>query len=209
MSASTPSSSSAATILVALADVPHRAQALLQHQSRVLERHRPPRSSKISSGFGITFRRSKRATATCWKAPTPTPPLWPTQWEKIAIGGSDAHALASVGTAYTEVPGRAKQGRILRRRCAMGQGRVAGESGCFIKLTRDVFSIGFEMMRENSWTRSAAPLALLVPAFTYLNYCSESTFRRRWARAGSQSAAIPRSVARWIAVPQPAVEESI
>ncbi len=27
------------------------------------------------------------------------------RWEKIGIGGSDAHALASVGTAYTEVPG--------------------------------------------------------------------------------------------------------
>ncbi len=26
-------------------------------------------------------------------------------WHKIAIGGSDAHALPSVGTAYTEVPG--------------------------------------------------------------------------------------------------------
>ena len=27
------------------------------------------------------------------------------QWDKIAIGGSDAHALPSAGTAYTEVPG--------------------------------------------------------------------------------------------------------
>jgi predicted metal-dependent phosphoesterase TrpH len=27
------------------------------------------------------------------------------QWDKIGIGGSDAHALASVGMAFTEVPG--------------------------------------------------------------------------------------------------------
>ena len=32
------------------------------------------------------------------------------QWDKTAIGGSDAHALTSVGTTYTEVPGaRSKQ----------------------------------------------------------------------------------------------------
>src|ERR1700722_14486758 len=27
------------------------------------------------------------------------------QWKKISVGGSDAHAVTSVGTAYTEVPG--------------------------------------------------------------------------------------------------------
>src|SRR5271165_7062788 len=60
------------------------------------------------------------------------------QWNKIAIGGSDAHALPSVGTAYTEVAGaRDKDEFFAALRNGMGQ--VAGESGCFTKLTRDVF----------------------------------------------------------------------
>ncbi len=60
-------------------------------------------------------------------------------------------------------------------------GRVAGESGCFTKLTRDVFLIACEMMREKSWTALLAPLAVLVPAITLLNYYDERAFRRRWA----------------------------
>ena len=128
------------------------------------------------------------------------------QWEKIAIGGSDAHAIASVGTAFTEVPGAQNKEEFfaaLRR----SQSRVAGESGCFTKLTRDVFSIGFDMMRENHWTALLTPLAILVPAITYLNYCSESTFRRRWAAQVLNQPPIPKRHA-WMAMPQPAVEES-
>ena len=44
---------------------------------------------------------------------------------------------------------------------AAGMGRVAGESGCFAKLTRDCFLIAGEMMREKSWTALLAPLGLL------------------------------------------------
>ena len=128
------------------------------------------------------------------------------QWNKVAIGGSDAHALASVGTAYTEVPGARNKEEFFAA-LRSGQGRVAGESGSFTKLTRDVFSIGLEMMRENSWTALLAPLAVLVPAITYLNYYNESTFRRRWA---PQVLNQPDFRSAWlVAVPQPAVEESV
>ncbi len=118
-------------------------------------------------------RRSKRATATCSKARTTMPPLWRSNGTRSRIGGSDAHALASVGTAYTEVPG-ARDKEEFFDGLRNGAGRVAGESGSFSKLTRDVFSIAFEMMREKSWTTLLAPLALLVPAFTFLNYYDES-----------------------------------
>lgn len=102
------------------------------------------------------------------------------QWNKTAVAGSDAHALASVGTAYTEVvPARDKEEFFAALRS--GQGRVGGESGSFAKLTRDVFSIGFDMMHEKYWTALLAPLAVLVPAFTCLNYYNEGSFRRRWA----------------------------
>ena len=46
-----------------------------------------------------------------------------TRWKKVAIGGSDAHALASVGTAYTEVAdARDKEEFFAALR--NGQGRV-------------------------------------------------------------------------------------
>ncbi len=128
------------------------------------------------------------------------------QWDKIAIGGSDAHAIASVGTAFTEVLGAQNKEEFFAA-LRHGQSRVAGESGCFMKLTRDVLSIGFDMMREKYWTALLTPLAILVPAITYLNYCRESTFRRRWARRVLNQPAIPKRHA-WMLMPQPAVEES-
>ena len=129
------------------------------------------------------------------------------QWNKVAVGGSDAHALASVGTAYTEVSGaRSKEEFFARLRG--GYGCVVGESGSFAKLTRDVFSIGLEMMRENSWTTLLAPLAVLVPAITCLNYYGEHTFRRHWAPRILNQPEVSKRLA-WLAMPQPAVEESL
>jgi predicted metal-dependent phosphoesterase TrpH len=102
------------------------------------------------------------------------------RWRKIAIGGSDAHAMPSVGTAYTEVPGaRNKQEFFAGLR--LGKGRVKGHPGNYSKLTRDVLLIGREMMREKTWKTTLAPLALLVPAFTFANWCGERAFARRWS----------------------------
>jgi predicted metal-dependent phosphoesterase TrpH len=125
-------------------------------------------------------------------------------WEKIAIGGSDAHALPSVGTAYTEVRGARDKDEFFAG-LREGMGRVSGESGCFSKLTRDVFLIGIEMMREKSWTTLLAPLAVLVPAVTFLNYYSERKFSRRWA---AEILAEPNlhQRPRWSTVPQSSVE---
>jgi PHP-associated len=129
------------------------------------------------------------------------------QWGKIALGGSDAHALPSVGTAYTEVPGARDKEEFfdgLRR----GMGRVAGESGCFSRLTRDVFSIGFEMMREKSWTTLLAPLAPLVPVITLWNYRDERAFSRKWSVRVMGKPESRRRL-RWFAAPPPAAEERI
>jgi predicted metal-dependent phosphoesterase TrpH len=129
------------------------------------------------------------------------------QWGKIGLGGSDAHVLPSVGTAYTEVPGARSKNEFFAG-LRNGQGRVAGESGGFTKLTRDVFLIGLEMMREKSWTRILWPLAALVPAITLLNFRDERAFQRRWA---AQVLHRPESRKRpcWIPMPQPAAEESV
>jgi predicted metal-dependent phosphoesterase TrpH len=129
------------------------------------------------------------------------------QWEKIAIGGSDAHALPSVGTAYTEVSGARDKDEFFAGLKA-GKGRVAGESGCFSRLTRDVFLIAFEMMREKSWTALLSPLAVLVPVVTFWNYRDEHAFSRRWA-AEVLGQSESRKRPRWISVPQPAVEELV
>ena len=129
------------------------------------------------------------------------------RWQKIEIGGSDAHALPSAGTAYSEVPG-ARDKEEFFAGLRSGMGRVAGESGCFRKLTRDVFVIAYEMMREKSWTTLLSPLGLLIPAITYLNYVDENKFCRRW-EAELIGQPETRKCPRWITAPQPALEESI
>lgn len=129
------------------------------------------------------------------------------QWGKIGIGGSDAHALPSVGATYTEVPG-ARHKQEFFDGLRNGIGRVAGESGCFSKLTRDIYVIVGEMMREKMWTSLLSPLALLIPAFTFWNYCDERLFRRRWA---SQVLRQPQTKIRchWISDPRSLAEESL
>jgi hypothetical protein len=131
------------------------------------------------------------------------------RWKKAAIGGSDAHALASVGTAYTEVAGARDKDEFFAA-LRSGQGQVMGESGSVSKLTRDVFSIGFEMMREKYWTALLAPLAFLVPAITCLNYYCERNFRNRWApqllnKSNAKSDADKRR--SWTQLPHTAWEE--
>jgi hypothetical protein len=130
------------------------------------------------------------------------------QWDKIGIGGSDAHALASVGKAFTEVP-EARNKEEFFAGLRSGAGRVAGESGSFTRLTRDVFLIAFEMMREKSWTTALTPLAVLVPVITFLNYRNEAAFGRRWAPQVLDELPDSPKRARWAGIAQPALEDSI
>jgi predicted metal-dependent phosphoesterase TrpH len=102
------------------------------------------------------------------------------RWNKIGLGGSDAHALPSVGAAYTEVAGARNKEEFFAG-LRHGMGRVAGDSGSFSRLTRDVLLITAEMMREKSWTMLLAPLGVLIPVATAMNYIEEGGFGRRWA----------------------------
>ena len=125
------------------------------------------------------------------------------RWGKIQLGGSDGHALASVGTAYTEVPGARNKEEFFAG-LRNGMGRVAGESGTFRKLTRDVLLVARAMMTEKGWTRLLAPLALVVPVVTFLTCYSEQRFGRRWAAqilGQPQAAKRPRRVG----LPEPAM----
>src|SRR5271167_230016 len=129
------------------------------------------------------------------------------QWGKIGIGGSDAHALPSVGRTYTEVPGARDKDEFfagLRK----GYGRVGGESGSFLKLTRDVLLVAAEMMHEKYWTALLSPLAVLIPGVTFFTHREDRVFSRRWAkRVLAQPAARKRSP--WITVPRPTPQTAL
>jgi predicted metal-dependent phosphoesterase TrpH len=98
---------------------------------------------------------------------------------RAEVGGSDAHALASVGCAWTAVPGARNRQEYLRGLRA-GQGRVRGETGNCYKLTRDVLAIGREMVRENPATLPIAALGWMVPFIILGNYAIECVFARWW-----------------------------
>jgi len=98
---------------------------------------------------------------------------------RVEIGGSDAHAMASVGTAWTSVPG-ARNAQEYLRGLRAGKGRVRGENGNCYKLTRDVLAIGRAMIRENPATAPIALLAWMVPLIILGNYASEYVFARWW-----------------------------
>ncbi len=101
---------------------------------------------------------------------------------KTQVAGSDAHALASVGTTYTEVPGARNKEEFFAGLRA-GKGRLCGESGSYWKLTRDILLLCVEMMREDRWTMLLAPLIALVPAGVAVDYFVDLSFIRRWGPA--------------------------
>jgi predicted metal-dependent phosphoesterase TrpH len=110
---------------------------------------------------------------------------------KVLVGGSDAHALASVGTAYTVVPGARNKEQFLAGLRA-GYGRVAGESGGCWKLSRDILLLCGEMMRETRWTLLLAPLVALVPAGVVANTIREFVFARHWGTLINPAAFAPK-----------------
>jgi len=114
---------------------------------------------------------------------------------KAEVGGSDAHAMASIGCVYTEVPGAYTMADYLEG-LGLGRGVVRGAlspvSGSYWKLTSTVYSIAFGMLREAPAAALLAPLLLAVPLVTLGNLVRELTFGRWW------SARYLRSVARRI-----------
>ena len=98
---------------------------------------------------------------------------------KAEVGGSDAHAMASVGCAWTVVP-RARTREEYLEGLRRGQGRVRGATGSYWKLTRDILTIGGLMVRHDPRTLGLAPLALVAPLVTAGNYVRESFFARWW-----------------------------
>ena len=98
---------------------------------------------------------------------------------KPAVGGSDAHAMPSVGRAFTEVLG-ARDKRDFLQGLRRGHGRVQGGCGSWWRLTRDVLLIVGAMMGEDHRKLALAPLAVLVPVVTLGNSILEEGFARTW-----------------------------
>jgi predicted metal-dependent phosphoesterase TrpH len=98
---------------------------------------------------------------------------------RAEVGGSDAHAMASVGCAWTVVPGARNRQEFLQG-LRRGMGRVRGEHGSYGKLTRDVFAIGRQMVRENPATLPIAALGWMVPLIILHNSIREAIFSRWW-----------------------------
>jgi predicted metal-dependent phosphoesterase TrpH len=113
---------------------------------------------------------------------------------KVAVGGSDAHTLASLGRTYTQVAGARDCGEYL---AGLRQGRsvVDGESGDYWRLTRAIFEIGTDLMREHRAAMLLAPLIALIPAVTMVNFGLECWFAAKWGRrvrrSYAQKATVP------------------
>jgi hypothetical protein len=94
--------------------------------------------------------------------------------------------MPSVSSAWTVVPGARNQQEYLRGLRA-GLGRVRGEHGGWWKLTRDVYAIGREMVREDPRTLPLAALGWAVPLITLANYLGEAAFVQYWLARYLQS----------------------
>ena len=101
------------------------------------------------------------------------------RFDKIAVAGSDAHALSGVGLTYTEVPGARTVNEFFAGLRA-GTGRVAGEHGSYARLNADVFSIIGSFFADMPWTAVLSPLALLAPVFAAGHWVNEVRFCRKW-----------------------------
>ncbi len=105
---------------------------------------------------------------------------------KIAIAGSDSHAIAGVGHTFTEVP-EARTVDEFFAGLRAGNGRIHGTHGSCGKLTADVFSIVRSLFHDKPWTLALSPFALLVPAFTAGHWMNEIRFCRKWTAAMERS----------------------
>jgi predicted metal-dependent phosphoesterase TrpH len=105
---------------------------------------------------------------------------------RVAIGGSDAHALGSAGSVWTEVRGARNKAEFLAG-LRVGRARVGGEAGNYWKLTRDVLAVGAAMFRENPFTLLLAPGLPGIPAVTFINYLWEGRFARKWGKVWART----------------------
>jgi predicted metal-dependent phosphoesterase TrpH len=112
------------------------------------------------------------------------------RYRKAAVAGSDAHTLASLGRTYTRVSS-ARGRREFMEGLKRGRGIVIGDCGDYLKLTRAVGEIGFEMLKEKRWTAVLSPLMAAIPLVTLAHLVLETVFAHKWGR---RTAGLPDAV---------------
>jgi predicted metal-dependent phosphoesterase TrpH len=100
------------------------------------------------------------------------------------FGGSDAHTMHSLGSAFTEVPGARNREEFLQG-LRTNSARIHGENGGFWKLTRDLLSIGFKMIAERPLTALLLPLVSVIPVVVSGIYLNELNFAHRWSHCAA------------------------
>jgi predicted metal-dependent phosphoesterase TrpH len=100
---------------------------------------------------------------------------------KVTVAGSDAHTLASLGRTYTQVS-TARDRRQFMEGLKRGRGTAIGDSGDYVKLTRAVGEIGFELLKEKRWTALLSPLMAAIPLVTLAHLALETVFAHKWGR---------------------------
>jgi len=128
-----------------------------------------------------------------------------------AVGGSDAHTLASAGRAYTEVPGARTREEFLAGLRA-GHTIPRGRSGSYARLTGDVARVFVGALRENGahafdsvsdlarflGVAALTPVMGVMPLLTVFNYASEvflaGAHHRRYRTSPRQLRPIERPV---------------
>jgi predicted metal-dependent phosphoesterase TrpH len=113
---------------------------------------------------------------------------------RIAVGGSDAHALRSAGSVWTEVRGVRNKVEFLEG-LREGRAQVRGQSGNYCKLTLDILAVSAEMFRENPFTLLLAPFLVGIPAFTLINHLLERRFARKWGQTWARMRGLDADVA--------------
>jgi predicted metal-dependent phosphoesterase TrpH len=118
---------------------------------------------------------------------------------KPAIGGSDAHTLASAGRTFTAVRGATTAEDYLAG-LRKGSCIPSGDSGDILRLMSAVFEIGGSLMREKPWMLAFGWLFAAIPAAVLANYLSELAFVWHWksrhakhARRGAAVEAVSRA----------------
>jgi predicted metal-dependent phosphoesterase TrpH len=89
----------------------------------------------------------------------------------VAVGGSDAHTLAGVGTTYTEAPGRNREEFLDSVRA--GLTRVGGRHGTTFRVTREIYGVVARYWaslvgagrQELTWGRRALGIGFSVASF--------------------------------------------
>lgn len=100
---------------------------------------------------------------------------------KISTAGSDSHAMRTLATAFTEVPG-ARSKREYLDGLRAGRTRIQRAHGGWHRVTTDVAAISLHLFRENPIAALLAPVLLALPIVTLGNYLIESFFAHRGPR---------------------------